>query len=205
MKNWLIPGAVHVCSRSDHVKKITIILLVVVVLVIGAGALAMSSGSDDGDEQQPPADSGTNLPPEAGGEDANANTVRANWREDVGHTLTSSDGLSTTADEEKKFVVLTYTLTNNTDTPIELNMLIFEWKILASGVSYSPLLGTSAAYLDYSNSTVYKGGTATQYLAYEIPEDAVLEDVIVSYLGDFDPTTIIRDSSIIVDAPTELF
>lgn len=188
-------------ATYDDVKITAKAFLSLFTLKYDSSLLSEDSDVPPADSDVPPTDDDedTELPP------ADAAVVRANWRADEGHTLTNSVGFTMSADDGKKFVVVTYTLTNNTDTPIELNMLIFKWQLIASGVGYDALFGTTVAYMDgYSSSTVYEGGTATQYLVYEIPEDAVVAGYTTTYVGSFDPSTIVRDKSIEIDAPKEL-
>lgn len=174
-------------------KAIIALILVVIVVVIAAAALA----SDDDDSGDKNGNTTTDDTPTA--------YIEANWREDVCHTIAGSDGFSTTADEGKEYVVLSYTIANNTDYEIKLNPLIFQWCIWADNVSYEVLYGTSMMYLDCTLSTVAKGGTASQQMAFEIPDGATLQDVEVKYTGiDNIGSLIHRDTSIVVPVPTGL-
>ena len=158
------------------VSKKVIIGAVVVVAIIVIAAVALGGGSEKTE-------------------------ARYNYELSLTDSFTSTaSGAIQEADEGKQYLVLTYTVYNDSyKDGISTNDWIWVWKATANGITYSCTLD-EALYPGHQTVTVAEGGHGGSVELFEIPSTVTLDDISISqsYIWTNDPPVLQLDESIIV-------
>ena len=161
-------------------SKKVIIGAVVLIAIIAVAAIAIGGGSSDDT-------------PEA----------RYNYKIELADSFawTGESGTAYTEhpDAGKQYAILTYKAVNDSyDDGISTNALIWEWKVIIDGVSYTCDFDTFS-HPGYQLVTAGVGGTATQCMVFQIPTTVALGDITVSQeYRSLDAPRLQHDATIVI-------
>lgn len=156
------------------VSKKAIIAIVAVVIVVAVVALAVGGGSSD---------------------------KAADARYDYSVTLSDSipDDLIDRPDEGMQYAIIDFVIANDhEDDGISTNFMYCKWTVTVDGVTYSDNGWLSVSHPDYQLVTVQVGAMAHSGAVIEVPADATLDDIVVSFeYDDILPPSFERDDSLL--------
>lgn len=123
--------------------------------------------------------------------------VRYDYELEVADSFTSSSGYEETPSSGNQYVIVTWTVANDSyGDGFHTNDLFFQAKVVAGGVAY----GTSIdmyTHPGYLLGDILEGEKATFVYVYEVPAGIPAEDLDVQvHYADFDPPSMERDMSL---------